>query len=70
MQIDKPIWGLNVEKLAWISKIRNHDTCQISNLYFQFCGTSVLKRGVINTEIKLFNDLPNQVRKFEKNMAI
>jgi hypothetical protein len=52
----------NIEKLKQNTEIHNHSTCQKSN-HIQFCGTDVLKKGIIDMEIKLFNKTPNQVQK-------
>jgi hypothetical protein len=46
--------------------IHNHNTCQNLNLHVQFCRTNVVKNGVMNMGIKLYNRIPNKMREIEK----
>jgi hypothetical protein len=36
------------------------------NLHVQFCRTNVVKNGVMNMGIRLYNRIPNKVREVEK----
>jgi hypothetical protein len=46
--------------------IQNHITCQELNLHVQVCRTNALNKGVTNMGLKLYNKLPNKIRKVEK----
>jgi hypothetical protein len=54
---------LHIEKLKQNAAIHNHNTCQKLNLHVQFCRTNALKKGVMNMGIRLYNKLPNKIRK-------
>jgi hypothetical protein len=59
---------LYIEKLERNTEIYNHYyTWQKPNLHVRYCRRNVLKKGVMNTEINLFNKLPSQIRKLEKS---
>jgi hypothetical protein len=57
---------INFEKLKQNTEIHSHSTHQKLNLHVQFCRKNVFKSSVVNIGIKLFNNLPNQIRKLEK----
>jgi hypothetical protein len=48
------------------SAVHNHNTCQKLNLHVQFCRTNVVKNGVMNMGIRLYNRIPNKIREVEK----
>jgi hypothetical protein len=56
----------NVEKLEQNNTIHNFNTHQNLNLHVQFCRINVLKNGMMNTGIKLYNKIPNKIREVEK----
>jgi hypothetical protein len=57
---------LNLEKLEQNNAIHNYNTCQNLNLHVQFCRTNVLKNGMMNMRIKLYNKIPNKIMEEEK----
>jgi hypothetical protein len=57
---------LHIDKLEQTAAIHNHNTWQMLKLHVQFCWTNVLKKGVMNMGIKLYNKLPNKIREMEK----
>jgi hypothetical protein len=56
----------NLEKLEQNKAIHNYNTRQNLNLHVQFCRTKVLKNGMLNMGIKLYNKIPNKIREVEK----
>jgi hypothetical protein len=48
------------------SVVQNHNACQKLNLHVQFCRTNVVKNGVVNMGIRLYNRIPNKIREVEK----
>lgn len=52
------------------TETQNHNTCQSPDLHIQFCRTSVFKKSVVNTGIKIYNKLPCQMRKLKKMQHI
>jgi hypothetical protein len=46
--------------------VHNHNTRQKLNLYVQFCRTNAYGNGVMNMEIKLYNNIPNKIREIGK----
>jgi hypothetical protein len=57
---------LHIDKLEQNTEIHNHNKWQKLDLQVQFCRMNVLKKGVVNIGIKLFNELPSQIREVEK----
>jgi hypothetical protein len=47
-------------------EIHDHCTHHKSDLHVQFCRTTLFKNNVANMGIKLYNKLPNKVKKLEK----
>jgi hypothetical protein len=47
------------------TEICNHKTCQRLDHCVHFCRTYIFKECVVNTGIKLCNELSNQMRKLE-----
>jgi hypothetical protein len=54
------------EKLDQNSAVHNHNTHQKLNLPVQFCRTNVVKNGVMNMGIRLYNRITNKIREVEK----
>jgi hypothetical protein len=54
----------NIEKMKLNDEIHEHCTCYKSDLHVQFCRTTLFKNNVANMGIKLYNKLPNKVKKF------
>jgi hypothetical protein len=52
------------------SVVHNHNTCQKLNLHVQFCRTNVVKNGIMNMGIRLYNRIPNKIREVKKNETI
>jgi hypothetical protein len=48
------------------SVVHNHNTRQKLNPHVQFCRTNVVKNGVMNMGIRLYNRIPNKIREVEK----
>jgi hypothetical protein len=57
---------LYIDKLKQNTEIHNRNTRQKLDLHVQFCRTYVLKKGVVNIVIKLYNKLPSQISEVEK----
>ena len=47
-------------------EIHDHDTWQKSDLHTQYCRTALYKNNYGNVGIKLFNKLPNSIKKVGK----
>jgi len=48
------------------TETQNHNTSQSPDLHIQFCRTSVFKKSIVNTGIKIYNKFPHQMRKHKK----
>jgi hypothetical protein len=58
---------INIDLLEINTEIHDHNTRQNSDFHNQFCRTSFFKNSVVNIGIKLYNKLPNHMKKIEKN---
>jgi hypothetical protein len=58
---------LNWEQMSQNEEIHDHDTQQKSDLHTQYCRTTLYKNNYGNVGIKLFNKLPNSIKKVKKN---
>jgi len=47
-------------------EIHDHSRCQKSDFHTQYCRTTLLKNSYENVSIKLFNKLPNTIKKVGK----
>jgi hypothetical protein len=54
-----------MEKMKY-NKVHDHCTCQKSDLQIQFCKTTLFKNRSANVGIKLYNKLPNTIKRLEK----
>ena len=57
---------LNWEQMRLNEEIHDHDTRQKSDLHTQYCWTTLYKNNYGNVGIKLFNKLPNSIKKVRK----
>ena len=57
---------LNMEKMKSNGEIHNHCTRQKLNLHIQRCRTTLLKNSTTNMGIKLYNKLPNTLKRIDK----
>jgi hypothetical protein len=48
------------------NEVHDHCTCQKSDLHTQFCRSILFKNSSGNVGIKLFNKLPDTIKKLEK----
>jgi len=55
-----------MEKMKYNEEVHDHCTCQKSDLYIQFCRTTLFKNSNANVGIKLYNKLPNRIKRLEK----
>ena len=46
--------------------LHDHCTCQKSDFNIQFCRTAIFKKNSGNVGIKLYNKLPNTIKRSEK----
>jgi len=56
----------NMEKMKYNEEVHDHCTCQKSDLYIQFCRTTLPKNISANVGIKLYNKLPNTIKRLPK----
>jgi hypothetical protein len=56
----------NLEKMIGNEDVHAHFTCQKSDVHVQYCRTTPFKNRSINMGIKLYNKLPNEIKKLEK----
>jgi hypothetical protein len=54
---------LSWEQMSLNEEIHDHDTRQKSDLHTQYCRTTLYKNNYGNVGIKLFNKLPNSIKK-------
>jgi hypothetical protein len=45
--------------------VHDHCTCQKSDLHTQFCRTTLFKNSSANVGIKLYNKLPNTIKRLD-----
>jgi hypothetical protein len=57
-----------MEKMKCREEVHDHCTCQKKkkDLHVQFCRTTLFKNTSTNVGIKLYNTLPNTIKKLEK----
>ena len=46
-------------------QIHDHDTRRNKDLYIKLCNTNLYKKSVINTAIRIYNKVPNNIKKIE-----
>jgi hypothetical protein len=56
----------NMERMKYNEEVHDHCTCQKSDLHILFCRTTFLKNSSANVGIKLYNKLPNTIKRLEK----
>jgi hypothetical protein len=56
----------NLEQFEQNNAIHNYNTCQNLNLHVQFCRKNVLKNGMMNMRIKLYNKIPSKIKEVKK----
>jgi len=54
-----------MEKMKY-NEVHDHCTCQKSDLHIQFCRTTLFKNSRANVGVKLYNKLPNTIKRLEK----
>jgi hypothetical protein len=57
---------LNMEKMKYNEEVHDHCTSQKSDLHTQFCRTTLFKNSSANVGIKLYNKLPNTIKRLDK----
>ena len=55
-----------MEKMKYNEDIPDQCTCQKSDLHTQFCRTTLFKNSSANVGIKLYNKLPNTIKRLDK----
>ena len=55
-----------MEKMKYNKEVHDHCTCQKSDLHTQFCRTTLFKSSSENVGIKMYNKLPNTIKRLEK----
>jgi uncharacterized membrane protein YukC len=55
-----------MEKMKSNVEVQDHCACQKSDLHIQFCLTTLFKNSSANVGIKLYNKLPNTIKRLEK----
>jgi hypothetical protein len=56
----------NMEKMKCNGEIHDHCMCQKLDLHIKFCRTTLLKNSGANVGIKLYNKLPNTIKRLDK----
>jgi hypothetical protein len=56
----------NLEKMIGNGDVHAHFTRQKSDVHVQYCRTTLFKNSSVNMGIKLYNKLPNEIKKLEK----
>jgi hypothetical protein len=56
----------NMEKMKYNEEVHDHCTRQKSDLHIQCCRASLFKNSSANVGIKLYNKLPNKIKRLEK----
>jgi len=51
-------------------ELHNYKTCQKSDFHTQYCRTNLYKSSYENAGIKLFNKLPDTIKRIKKPMGI
>ena len=54
-----------MEEMKYNEEVHEHCTCQKSNLHNQFCRTTPFKNGSAKVGIKLYNKLPNTIKRIK-----
>jgi hypothetical protein len=55
-----------MEKMNYNEEVHDHCPCQKSDLHTQFCRTALFKNSSANVGIKLYNKLPNTIKRLDK----
>ena len=55
-----------MEKIKYNEEVHDHCTHQKSDLHTQFCRTTLFKNSGGNVGIKLYNKLPNTIKRLDK----
>jgi hypothetical protein len=55
-----------MEKMKYNEEVHDQYMCQKSDLHIQFCRTTLFKNSSANVGIKLYNKLPNTIKRLEK----
>jgi len=55
-----------MEKMIYNEEVHDHCTHKKSDLHIQFCRTTLLKNSSANMGIKLYNKLPNTIKRLGK----
>jgi len=68
LYIGETVYGIksNMEKMKYNREIHDHCTRQKSDLHTQFCRTALFKNNSANMGIKLYNKLPNTIKRLDK----
>jgi hypothetical protein len=56
----------NLEKMIGSEDVHAHFTRQKSDFLVQYCRTALFKNSSVNMGIKLYNKLPNEIKKLER----
>ena len=56
----------NMEKMKYNKEVHDHCTCQKSDFHTQFCRTTLFKNSSAIVGIKLYNKLPNTIKRLDK----
>jgi hypothetical protein len=56
----------NIERMKLNEETHDHCARHKLDLHVQFCRTTVFENNVANVSIKLYNKLPNKIKKLEK----
>jgi hypothetical protein len=55
-----------MEKIKYNGEVHDHCTHQKSDLHTQYCRTKLFKNSSANVGIKLYNKLPNTIKRLDK----
>jgi len=55
-----------MEKMKYNEEVHDHCTCQKSDLHSEFCRTTIFQNSSANVDIRLYNKLPNTIKRLEK----
>jgi len=55
-----------MEKMKYNEEVHDHCTRQTSDLHTQYCRTTLFKNSSANVGIKLYNKLPNTIKRLDK----
>jgi hypothetical protein len=59
-----------MEKMKYDVEVHDHCMRQKSDLHTQFCRTTLFKNSTANVGIKLYNKLPNTIKRLDKDTGI